>query len=85
MYDLSKIARAVYDVEEATAAAFEIIVEHKVEAVSPLLLRVFWYLAIFCIDLTHLLYVCPQMVKSNARASLIKFLQILVAHHPSKR
>lgn len=25
------------------------------------------------------------MIKSNTRASLIKFLQILVAHHPSKR
>ncbi|XP_024021588.1 sulfhydryl oxidase 2 isoform X1 [Morus notabilis] len=52
--DPGQIARAVYDVEEATATAFDIILEHK-------------------------------MIKSNTRASLIKFLQILVAHHPSKR
>ncbi|XP_065881943.1 sulfhydryl oxidase 2 isoform X1 [Euphorbia lathyris] len=49
-----QIARAVYDVEEATAIAFEIIIEHR-------------------------------MMKSETRASLIKFLQLLVAHHPSKR
>ncbi|KAG9151400.1 hypothetical protein Leryth_025498 [Lithospermum erythrorhizon] len=52
--DLQQIARAVYDVEEATATAFEIITEHK-------------------------------MIKSETRASLINFLQILVAHHPSRR
>ncbi|XP_062111042.1 sulfhydryl oxidase 2 isoform X1 [Humulus lupulus] len=52
--DPGQIARAVYDVEEATTTALEIILEHK-------------------------------MIKSNTRASLIKFLQILVAHHPSKR
>ncbi|CAI0431784.1 unnamed protein product [Linum tenue] len=52
--DPQQIARAVYDVEEATASAFEIIFKHK-------------------------------MIKSETRASLIKFLQILVAHHPSKR
>lgn len=52
--DPGQIARAVYDVEEATATAFEMILELK-------------------------------MIKSNTRASFIKFLQILVAHHPSKR
>ncbi|OWM70339.1 hypothetical protein CDL15_Pgr004476 [Punica granatum] len=49
-----QIARAVYDVEEATTTAFDIIIEHK-------------------------------MIKSETRASLIKFLQLLVAHHPSRR
>ncbi|KAJ9163278.1 hypothetical protein P3X46_022962 [Hevea brasiliensis] len=52
--DPGQIARAVYDVEEATTIAFEIIVEHK-------------------------------MIRSETRALLIKFLQLLVAHHPSKR
>ncbi|KAE8732067.1 Sulfhydryl oxidase 1 [Hibiscus syriacus] len=52
--DPGPIARAIYDVEEATATAFDIILEHK-------------------------------MIKSKTRASLIKFLQLLVAHHPSRR
>ncbi|XP_015895536.3 sulfhydryl oxidase 2 isoform X1 [Ziziphus jujuba] len=52
--DTAQIARAVYDVEEATATAFDIILEHK-------------------------------MIKSETRGSLIKFLQLLVAHHPSRR
>ncbi|ONI31600.1 hypothetical protein PRUPE_1G321800 [Prunus persica] len=52
--DPGQIARAVYDVEEATSTAFEIILGHK-------------------------------MIKSNTRASLVKFLQLLVAHHPSRR
>ncbi|GMJ13307.1 quiescin-sulfhydryl oxidase 2 [Hibiscus trionum] len=52
--DPGQIARAVYDVEEATTTAFDIILEHK-------------------------------MIKSGTRASLIKFLQLLVAHHPSRR
>ncbi|CAN0871389.1 Sulfhydryl oxidase 1 [Linum grandiflorum] len=52
--DIQQIARAVYDVEEATSTAFEIIFSHK-------------------------------MIKGETRASFIKFLQILVAHHPSKR
>nr|KJB30849.1 hypothetical protein B456_005G163600 [Gossypium raimondii] len=52
--DPGQIARAVYDVEEATATAFDIILEHK-------------------------------MIKSETRAPLIKFLQLLVAHHPSRR
>ncbi|XP_068641026.1 sulfhydryl oxidase 2 isoform X1 [Aristolochia californica] len=52
--DPGQIARAVYDVEEATANAFNIIVETK-------------------------------MIKYETRAPLIKFLQLLVAHHPSKR
>ncbi|KAL7260371.1 hypothetical protein ACSBR1_006105 [Camellia fascicularis] len=52
--DAEQIAHAVYDVEEATSTAFDIILEHK-------------------------------MIKSETRASLIKFLQLLVAHHPSKR
>ncbi|XP_058091599.1 sulfhydryl oxidase 2-like isoform X3 [Magnolia sinica] len=52
--DPGQIARAVYDVEEATAKAFDIILEHK-------------------------------MIKSETRAPLIRFFQLLVAHHPSKR
>ena len=30
LFGLCKIARAVYDVEEATATAFDIILQHKV-------------------------------------------------------
>ncbi|XP_027096963.1 sulfhydryl oxidase 2 isoform X1 [Coffea arabica] len=51
--DPGQIARAIYDVEEATSTAFDIIFTHK--------------------------------IKAETRASLIKFLQLLVAHHPSKR
>ncbi|KAL7001044.1 Sulfhydryl oxidase 1 [Sarracenia purpurea var. burkii] len=54
MSDPGQIVRAIYDVEEATSTAFDIILEHK-------------------------------MIKSETRASLIKFLQLLVAHHPSRR
>lgn len=49
-----QIARAIYDVEEATASAFDIILRHK-------------------------------MIKAGARSSLIRFLQLVVAHHPSRR
>ncbi|XP_039040564.1 sulfhydryl oxidase 2-like isoform X2 [Hibiscus syriacus] len=59
--DPGQIARAVYDVEEATATAFDIILEHKVG------------ISLSC------------MIKSGTRASLIKFLQLIVAHHPSRR
>ncbi|XP_074579696.1 sulfhydryl oxidase 1-like [Curcuma longa] len=52
--DLEQIARAIYDVEEATALAIDIIIENK-------------------------------MIKPSTRAPFIKFLQLLVAHHPSKR
>ncbi|XP_034688256.1 sulfhydryl oxidase 2 isoform X2 [Vitis riparia] len=52
--DPEQIARAVYDIEEATSTAYDIILEQK-------------------------------MIKSETRASLIKFLQILVVHHPSRR
>ncbi|KAG5532286.1 hypothetical protein RHGRI_026799 [Rhododendron griersonianum] len=52
--DPGQIVRAVYDVEEATSTAFDIISAHK-------------------------------MINSETRASLIKFLQLLVAHHPSRR
>ncbi|CAH9139826.1 unnamed protein product [Cuscuta epithymum] len=52
--DPGQIARAVYDVEEATSTAFDIILRHK-------------------------------MINSDTRASLVKFLQLLVAHHPSRR
>ncbi|OVA14526.1 Erv1/Alr [Macleaya cordata] len=48
------IVRAVYDVEEATSSAFDIILDHK-------------------------------MINSVTRAPLIGFLQLLVAHHPSRR
>ncbi|XP_054808945.1 sulfhydryl oxidase 2-like isoform X2 [Prosopis cineraria] len=52
--DPGQIARAIYDVEEATSKAFDIILERK-------------------------------MIKQETRASLVKFLQFLVAHHPSKK
>ncbi|XP_016472923.1 sulfhydryl oxidase 2 isoform X3 [Nicotiana tabacum] len=52
--DPGQIAKAIYDVEEATSTAFSIILDHK-------------------------------MIKPETRASLIKFLQLLVAHHPSRR
>lgn len=52
--DPGQILRAVYDVEEATSTAFDIILDHK-------------------------------MINSKTRAPLISFLQLLVAHHPSKR
>ncbi|XP_050372522.1 sulfhydryl oxidase 2 isoform X1 [Argentina anserina] len=52
--DPGQIARALYDVEEATSTVFEIILEHK-------------------------------MIKSETRSSLVKFLQLIVAHHPSRR
>ncbi|KAF6172336.1 hypothetical protein GIB67_024958 [Kingdonia uniflora] len=52
--DPEQIKRAVYDVEEATSNAFDIILEHK-------------------------------MINSDTRVPLIRFLQLLVAHHPSKR
>ncbi|KAI4313833.1 hypothetical protein L6164_026782 [Bauhinia variegata] len=52
--DHTQIARAIYDVEEATSTAFDIILEQK-------------------------------MIKPKTRGSLIKFLQLLVAHHPSRR
>ncbi|CAN6345947.1 unnamed protein product [Urochloa humidicola] len=52
--DPEQIVRAIYDVEEATAHAWQIILEHK-------------------------------MVKPETRESLVRFLQILVSHHPSKR
>ncbi|KAJ1263977.1 hypothetical protein BS78_09G227800 [Paspalum vaginatum] len=52
--DPEQIIRAIYDVEEATAHALQIILEHK-------------------------------MIKPDTRDSLVRFLQTLVAHHPSKR
>ncbi|CAH1454486.1 unnamed protein product [Lactuca virosa] len=52
--DPGQIARAVYDVEEATSLAFDIILENK-------------------------------MIKPDTRATLIKFMQLMTAHHLSKR
>ncbi|KAK9063700.1 hypothetical protein SSX86_017572 [Deinandra increscens subsp. villosa] len=52
--DPGQIARAIYDVEEATNVAFDIILEH-------------------------------EMIKSDTRATFIKFLQIMMAHNPSRR
>ncbi|CAK8573951.1 unnamed protein product [Lathyrus sativus] len=52
--DPQQIARGIYDVEEATSLAFDIILENK-------------------------------MIKPETRASLLKFLQLLTAHHPSRR
>ncbi|XP_057542776.1 sulfhydryl oxidase 2 isoform X2 [Amaranthus tricolor] len=49
-----QIAQAIYDVEEATASAFDIILRHK-------------------------------MIKLGTRASFLRFLQLVVAHHPSRR
>ncbi|KAI4313834.1 hypothetical protein L6164_026783 [Bauhinia variegata] len=52
--DPTQIARAIYDVEEATSIAFDSILGYK-------------------------------MIKPQTRGSLIKFLQLLVARHPSWR
>ncbi|XP_023762861.2 sulfhydryl oxidase 2 [Lactuca sativa] len=52
--DSGQVARAIYDVEESTTIAFDIILEQK-------------------------------MIKSDTRAIFIKFLQLMVAHHPSRR
>ncbi|VAH10930.1 sulfhydryl oxidase 1-like isoform X1 [Triticum dicoccoides] len=52
--DPKQVVQAIYDVEEATAHALQIILDNK-------------------------------MIKPDTRDSLIRFLQILVAHHPSKR
>ncbi|XP_021857362.1 sulfhydryl oxidase 2 isoform X2 [Spinacia oleracea] len=49
-----QIAQAVYDVEEATSSAFDIILRHK-------------------------------MIKPGTKASLVRFLQLITAHHPSRR
>ncbi|KAL0380843.1 UNVERIFIED_CONTAM: Sulfhydryl oxidase 1 [Sesamum angustifolium] len=51
--DFGQIAHAIYDIEEATFNAFEIILDHK-------------------------------MIKSDTRASLVKFFQLLAVHHPSR-
>lgn len=77
---LGKIARAIYDVEEATSTAFDIILEHKVDYLFSsiaLLCLLFWMIV-------QIFYVW-QMIKPDTRASLIKFLQLLAAHHPSRR
>ncbi|KAL0924176.1 hypothetical protein M5K25_004985 [Dendrobium thyrsiflorum] len=52
--DPEQIARAIYDVEEATSQFFEIITDNK-------------------------------RIRKETRAPLIKFFQLLIAHHPSKR
>ncbi|XP_042031397.1 sulfhydryl oxidase 2-like [Salvia splendens] len=52
--DIGQIAQAIYDIEEATSTAFDIILDHK-------------------------------MIKSETQLSLVKFLQLLVVHHPSRR
>ncbi|KAI3467012.1 hypothetical protein Pfo_023675 [Paulownia fortunei] len=52
--DFGQIALAIYDIEEATSTAFDIILHLK-------------------------------MIKSETRASLVKFFQLLVVHHPSRR
>ncbi|PKA56941.1 Sulfhydryl oxidase 1 [Apostasia shenzhenica] len=52
--DPEQIARAIYDVEEATAQAFDIIVDNK-------------------------------RIRKETRVAFIKFFQLLVAHHPSRR
>ncbi|KAF5778592.1 putative thiol oxidase [Helianthus annuus] len=52
--DPGQIAQAVYDVEEATIIAFDMILENK-------------------------------MVKPESRGTLIKFMQLMVSHHPSRR
>ncbi|KAL8142038.1 hypothetical protein V2J09_015070 [Rumex salicifolius] len=75
-----KIARAVYDVEEATATAFEIILQHKVKMCS--LNFVIFIILFMVILLSSCLW---QMINAGTKASLTKFLQLIVAHHPSKR
>lgn len=52
--DPGQIARAIYDIEEATSTALDIILKHK-------------------------------LIKSETQASLIRFFQLLVVHHPSRR
>ncbi|KAL3631385.1 Sulfhydryl oxidase 1 [Castilleja foliolosa] len=52
--DIGQIARAIYDIEEATTTAFDIILGHK-------------------------------MIKPETQSSLVKFFQLLVVHHPSRR
>nr|XP_043620545.1 sulfhydryl oxidase 2-like [Erigeron canadensis] len=52
--DTGQIARAIYDVEEATSVAFDIILQHK-------------------------------MITLDTRATFIRFLQVMVAYHPSRR
>ncbi|KZV50034.1 sulfhydryl oxidase 2 [Dorcoceras hygrometricum] len=52
--DPGQIARAIYDIEEATFTALDIILKHK-------------------------------MIKAETQASLIRFFQLLVVHHPSRR
>ncbi|KAL3654461.1 Sulfhydryl oxidase 1 [Castilleja foliolosa] len=52
--DIGQIARAIYDIEEATSTAFDIILGHK-------------------------------MIKPETQSSLVKFFQLLVVHHPSRR
>ncbi|XP_020592949.1 sulfhydryl oxidase 1-like isoform X2 [Phalaenopsis equestris] len=52
--DPEQIARAIYDVEEATSQLFDIITDSK-------------------------------RITKETRAPLIKFFQLLIAHHPSKR
>lgn len=79
---LMKIATAIYDVEEATSTAFGIILDHKVKKLT---LSLSW-IPLVC--MTQFYIFGPQlmqMIRSGTRASLIKFLQLLVAHHPSKR
>lgn len=88
MLDLWQIARAVYDVEEATSTAFEIILEHKVYLFFFPFPPTWWGLSFvhsiyqFCYSSVCMFY---QMIKSETRASLVKFLQLMVAHHPSRR
>ncbi|KFK33346.1 hypothetical protein AALP_AA5G002100 [Arabis alpina] len=53
--DYKQISQAVYDIEEATAVAFDIIIEHK------------------------------AIKSSETSASFIRFIQLLAAHHPSRR
>ncbi|XP_076920846.1 sulfhydryl oxidase 2-like [Bidens hawaiensis] len=52
--DPGQIAEAVYDAEEATYVAFDIILDNK-------------------------------MIKPDTRGTLIKFMELMVSHHPSKR
>jgi hypothetical protein len=61
LHNLWKIARAVYDVEEATFFAFEIILEHKVD-IFPIWLCLCGCMLICIVSLcsfsTHDLYAC---------------------------
>ena len=77
--------RAIYDVEEATSTAFDIILGHKVNFGFFLWNMLLFFISYCLKAVFYSVYAFMQMIKSETRASLIKFLQFLVTHHPSRR